>query len=749
MVNTASTAGSPTGGSPVDPDLARRAVAGLAESFGAGDHGTAEVHARLLLRLVPADANLRRILAAAEVAQGKTGSAIRNLRRALLIGPDYVEAQYNLANTLSESGDGELAIRQFGRALCLAPDHVEALINLGNAWAARGRPDRARPLYLRASVAQPPSGLATGNLGALAMISGPAIEAWRHFKRAHHVDPGGLAANLNLANALRELGRIEEAMPHYRRALEIAPGEATVLMAAAEALSRVDGKPPGADSDALSQVLITCLDSPIIESNTVTLASQALMTRDLRAWLSPSPGELDCRALNDLAVKSGGLVPRHLMDSLITDPNLERLLTSARQRLLIQWANGEAAGSAGSVLARALARQAVLNEYLWAVTPNEDRLLDDLSASLVQSIETGAAVDPVDIRLLAAYRPLAPIEPLRRWAARTRRRADPDLAEDLDFLVLDRIQEETIAAGIPDLTPIDDEISTLVKAQYEDNPYPRWNSLARHQPIGAIEQILQEIAPNRPALEPLPPEPRVLIAGCGTGRQPIQAAMAYRGATVLAIDLSLPSLAYAKRKSGQLAIDNIQFARADILGLGDLVDRFDIIECSGVLHHMAEPAAGLRSLLSVLAPNGLLKIALYSAAARTNVTRLRHWIAERGFAPTLEGIRAFREILPASGHPDAEATSRSIDYNATSAIRDLLFHAQEHQFTIAGLKRILAGGDLEFLGFLFRDPSVKANYLNRFPGDGGCVDLDNWALFENDNPLTFVSMYQFWCRRIG
>ncbi|MDE0805534.1 MAG: class I SAM-dependent methyltransferase [Acidimicrobiales bacterium] len=312
--------------------------------------------------------------------------------------------------------------------------------------------------------------------------------------------------------------------------------------------------------------------------------------------------------------------------------------------------------------------------------------------------------------------------------------------------VLDRLREEKIVAGIPDITPITDAVSALVRTQYEANPYPRWNSLAYFDPIDSAEQILREIAPNTPCLPSLPSAPRVLIAGCGTGRQPIQAAMTYRGASILAIDLSLASLAYAKSKAVALGIDAIEFGRADILGLKRLSRRFDIIECSGVLHHMAEPEAGLRALLAVLAPGGLLKIALYSAAARSNINQLRRWITEQGFAATLEGIRAFREKLSASGDPNAAAIVRSIDYCATSAIRDLLFHAQEQQFTIPGLKRILADANLDFLGFLFRDPGVKTHYQNCYPIDVGCTDLDHWADFEAENPLTFESMYQFWCR---
>jgi tetratricopeptide (TPR) repeat protein len=742
-------------GASIDPHAARRAVAGLSESFAAGDFPRAEIHARTLLGLVPADPNLRRILAATEVARGNVDSAIRNLRRSLLVTPEYVDSQFSLANTLLGANEGTSSIRHYDRTLCLVPDHGEALINLGNAWASLERPAHARALFQRAAVSQPTSGLAIGNLGVLALIRDEAKEAKRHFKRAHRVDPKAVEANLNLASALRDLKRFGAAMHYYRQAILIAPGNQMVLAGASETLGRMGAALPSDNLDALRDVVISCLASPLIESNTVNLVSQALMLSDFSSFFPTHPAPydasrtFDAQDAHDLVSASGNLVVHHLMDSLITDPHLERIITAARRRLLVSRGTDPGVRVSQPDLARALAYQATLNEYLWAVTPDEELLVETLQIELIDAVEKGRDIDKGDIHLLAAYRQLAAIEQLRRWAMSGNGREDPALATDLDMLILDRVREQEIIAEIPDLTPIDDAISALVKAQYEENPYPRWNSLARHEPVDPIEQIQLEISPNNPALSPISGEPRVLIAGCGTGRQPIQAAMTYRGASIQAIDLSLPSLAYAKRKAGQLEIGNIHFARADILGLQYLDDQFEIIECSGVLHHMAHPEAGLKALLSVLSPNGLLKIALYSAAARTNVTRLRQWITEQGFSSTLEGIRAFRENLPASGHPDADATCRSIDYNATSAIRDLLFHAQEHQFTIPNIKRILEENHLEFLGFLFVDPRVKGDYLDRFPTDTRCVDLDNWTMFEAENPLTFVSMYQFWCRRAG
>ena len=91
-----------------------------------------------------------------------------------------------------------------------------------------------------------------------------------------------------------------------------------------------------------------------------------------------------------------------------------------------------------------------------------------------------------------------------------------------------------------------------------------------------------------------------MIAGCGTGQHSISTAARVKDSKVLAIDLSLSSLAYAKRKTKELNINNIEYMQADILDLGKLKKQFDIIESSGVLHHMKNPMAGWQVLTDCL-----------------------------------------------------------------------------------------------------------------------------------------------------
>ena len=86
------------------------------------------------------------------------------------------------------------------------------------------------------------------------------------------------------------------------------------------------------------------------------------------------------------------------------------------------------------------------------------------------------------------------------------------------------------------------------------------------------------------------------------------------------------------------------------------------------------------------------------------------------------------------------------DFYSTSSTRDLIFHVQEHRYTILEISKILKNFNLEFLGFT--NYFIKKNYSEYFPNDKKNISLDNWNKFEINNPDTFIGMYQFWVRKI-
>jgi SAM-dependent methyltransferase len=304
---------------------------------------------------------------------------------------------------------------------------------------------------------------------------------------------------------------------------------------------------------------------------------------------------------------------------------------------------------------------------------------------------------------------------------------DPTGIESLVRRQIDEPSEERRLAGtIASVGRTDDPVSMKVRAQYEDNPYPRWVR---------TQAVVDPVAPGA--------NPRILVAGCGTGQHAVATALRYPGGTVLAVDLSVASLAYAKRKSAELGITNIEYRQGDILVLGALGERFDVIECSGVLHHMAQPLEGWRVLASLRRPGGRMRIGLYSEAGRRPVVRARKLIAEHGFKPDPEGIRATRAEIRKD--PLLAQLARNEDFYSMSGCRDLLFHVHEQRFTLPEVESMIARLGLRFLGFEFPDSGATAQrYLERFPEDPDRVQLGNWHRFEQEFPDTFSRMYQFW-----
>jgi 2-polyprenyl-3-methyl-5-hydroxy-6-metoxy-1,4-benzoquinol methylase len=154
------------------------------------------------------------------------------------------------------------------------------------------------------------------------------------------------------------------------------------------------------------------------------------------------------------------------------------------------------------------------------------------------------------------------------------------------------LEEEKLRSGIRSIVNISDTISQAVRAQYEENPYPRWLSFDRMPPVSATKWIESEV-PGLQTPSEFPTALRMLVAGCGTGVETLGLATQIMGARVTAVDLSLSSLAYAQRMANELGVTNVEFCQADILGLAQLPERFDIIYCVGVLA-LREPQAGQR-----------------------------------------------------------------------------------------------------------------------------------------------------------
>jgi hypothetical protein len=142
-----------------------------------------------------------------------------------------------------------------------------------------------------------------------------------------------------------------------------------------------------------------------------------------------------------------------------------------------------------------------------------------------------------------------------------------------------------------------------------------------------------------------------------------------------------------------------------------------------------------------------MKLGFYSELARRDIVRVRNLISKEGIGSTSQEIRDYRKNL--LWLKDSEkygfATSSS-DFFSTSACRDLLFHVQESRMDLGTLDRFIKDHDLNFLGFEI-DSSVIRAYKKRFSNDLSATNLDQWRIYEEENPNTFIGMYQFYIQK--
>ena len=240
--------------------------------------------------------------------------------------------------------------------------------------------------------------------------------------------------------------------------------------------------------------------------------------------------------------------------------------------------------------------------------------------------------------------------------------------------------------------------------------------------------------------------PFILIAGCGTGQHSVETASRFSNCHVTALDLSLASLAYAQRKSNELGFANIDYLQADILHLHQMDREFDIIESAGVLHHMDEPMVGWRFLVDLLKPGGLMRIGLYSELARQHIVEVRKEITLRKVGASKTDIRKFRQSLVESQDKNHQRLTSSNDFFSLSMLRDLIFHVQEHRFTLPQIKKCLSKLGLKFCGFENKD--AISNFRKFHGKEVDIYDLALWHQYEENNPQTFGGMYQFLCQKL-
>src|SRR5277367_6016298 len=150
-------------------------------------------------------------------------------------------------------------------------------------------------------------------------------------------------------------------------------------------------------------------------------------------------------------------------------------------------------------------------------------------------------------------------------------------------------------------------IASQVSAFYECHPYP--------PPVDDLQAYRQTWNDQRRRAdshlfwpdEPYRDDRSILVAGCGT-TQAAHYALRWPRAQVIGIDVSANSIAFTQELKRKHALGNLEVRQLAVERAAELGQSFAHVVCTGVLHHLPDPAAGLRALHDVLEPTGALNV---------------------------------------------------------------------------------------------------------------------------------------------
>src|SRR5215469_9507930 len=265
---------------------------------------------------------------------------------------------------------------------------------------------------------------------------------------------------------------------------------------------------------------------------------------------------------------------------------------------------------------------------------------------------------------------------------------------------------------------ISDHAGERVREFYDRHPYP--------PPINSLEPYQRRwqdphrrradfhlFWPDRSYKE----DHSILIAGCGTS-QAAKHALRWPRAQVTAIDCSTTSVRHTERLKKQHDLGNLQVRQLAIERADELGMNFDQIVCTGVLHHLEDPDAGLRALRGVLKPDGAMQLMVYAPYGRAGIYMLQEFCRRIGVRASNTGIRDLiraLELLP-TGHPLETLLTQAPELRDEAGVADALLHPQDRAYSVPQLFEWIEKAELTFGRWLRQAPySIYCGVMARIP----------------------------------
>jgi len=227
----------------------------------------------------------------------------------------------------------------------------------------------------------------------------------------------------------------------------------------------------------------------------------------------------------------------------------------------------------------------------------------------------------------------------------------------------------------------------------------------------------------------------ILIAGCGTNQA---AVFAYTNpdAKVVAVDVSQPSLDHEQYLKDKYGLWNLELRLLPIEELPTLGRDFDLVVSTGVLHHMAEPLAGMKALAECLRPDGVVAVMLYAKYGRFGVELLETVFRDLGLEQDDASVRVVKEtlsLLPAA-HPVRSYLNLEGNVQHDAVLVDTFLHGRARNYTVDDCLNLVSSAGLEFQSWLLKAPYYHHDLLSSStefsPAIGRLPEAKLWSVME-------------------
>jgi SAM-dependent methyltransferase len=241
-------------------------------------------------------------------------------------------------------------------------------------------------------------------------------------------------------------------------------------------------------------------------------------------------------------------------------------------------------------------------------------------------------------------------------------------------------------------------VADAVRALYERYPYP--------PPVADLDAYARRCSdPRRRRAESClfwPDEPyrddrRILVAGCGTN-QAAKHALQWPSAKVTGIDVSETSLQHAAMLKRRYGLENLILRALPVERATELGRSFDLVVCTGVLHHLPDPDAGLEALRQVMSPSAAMELMVYAPYGRVGVYLLQEYCRRLALGPSgdnIRGLAASLRSLP-QDHPFATLLRHAPDLQHEAGLADALLHPSDRPYSVPQFLDLLERNGMRF-----------------------------------------------------